>query len=721
MPKTQSLKGNVAKVLFSNPENGFAVCRLVTTDGRDAIIAGLLFDAAQGESLEVEGTWEQTPRGPRFAVSSFRFLLPTTKNGIRRYLASGVVPGIGNVMAGRIVEKFGAETIAVLDVEPEQLTEVEGIGKKRAKAIIASWQTRRGLRNLTIFLQGAGVPGSLAPKIMKQLGAKAVKIIKENPYEPALRVRGIGFATADKIAESLGVAKDSPQRAAAGIIHVLNELLSEGHSGYPLPDLLDRCSEILSVPEMLVENAVPELVDRGLISVDAANKERDPYVFLTPMIRAEKEIAGALQFLARGKSRLRSFEKKKAIAWLKKQHGIALTPRQAEAVVAACTEKILVITGGPGTGKTTIIKAITEVLEILDGHALLAAPTGRAAKRLSEATGHEAKTIHRLFALTPGMEAVRKRDLVVDPDILILDEASMIDLPVMAAILNALGSNTHLVLVGDVDQLPSVGPGEVLNDIIRSSQFPVIRLNEIFRQDESGLIVENAHRVLQGKDPVLPAPDQKSDFYFIKRDNPAGVVNTVVELVTERLPKSFGLDPMSDIMVLSPMHKGDTGVKNLNDTLQKRLNPDGDAIIRGDRTFRLGDRVLQTANDYDRDVFNGDLGRVVHVDLLKKSLVVDFDGKRVPVQGADLSDLIPAYAISIHKSQGSECPAVVVVLSMHHFIMLKRNLLYTAITRAKSLVVVVGSKRALGRAIRNDQVGKRFGLLKERLTALTGS
>ncbi|MCZ7585877.1 MAG: AAA family ATPase [Deltaproteobacteria bacterium] len=381
-------------------------------------------------------------------------------------------------------------------------------------------------------------------------------------------------------------------------------------------------------------------------------------------------------------------------------------------------KKVLVVTGGPGTGKTTIIKSILDVLGVLKGEGLLAAPTGRAAKRLSETTGHEAKTLHRLLALRPGAEHHAGR-ITVDPDVFIVDEASMVDLTLMAAILRSLAPHTHLVLVGDVDQLPSVGAGDVLRDIIRSERFRVVTLNEIFRQDAESLIVANAHRILAGGDLSLPDKGDDADFHFIVRDNPAGAVGTIVDLVADRLPARFGLDPVRDIVVLSPMHKGDTGVKKLNEALQQRLNPHGPAVERGGAVFRAGDRVLQTANDYDREIFNGDLGVIVHADPAERRLVVDFDGRRVTVEGAELGDLAPAYAISVHKSQGSEYPAVVIALSTYHFVMLKRNLLYTAITRAKKLVVIVGSRRALERAIANNEVGRRYGLLRERL-ARTG-
>ncbi len=717
MQSPESIIGVVEKILYSNEENGYAVCRLVCDPPRGEFIAvGFMHDVTPGERLELEGSWETTKHGRRFAVQSFKTLLPTSLEGIRKYLGSGMIPGIGKKMAERIVKRFGEDTLAIMDSEPKRLSEVQGIGKMRAGAIVDAWRVKRGLRNLTVFLQSVGLSPKLAPKIAKRYGDAAQKVVREDPYRLALDVKGIGFPTADKIAGALNIPKDSPMRIAAGVIHALTEFSDDGHCAYPMPDLIEYCTKMLEATAGAVENAIGELAAEGMIAVDRRYTQRDAYVYLKELADAEIEVAVGLKSIWRAKSRLRKFDEEKAVAWVREKKGIPLSDAQARAVIGALKDKVMVITGGPGTGKTTIIRAIVEILGILKGDALLAAPTGRAAKRLAESSGRDAQTLHRLLKLRPGQSRHKEPEHLLDPDLLIIDEASMVDLPLMAATVRALAPTTHLILVGDVDQLPSVGPGSILRDVINSGSFGVHRLTQIFRQDESGLIVANAHRILQGLAPTLPEGQGHHEFYFIRRDNPVGVQNAIVETVTQRIPKTFGLDPMRDVQAITPMHKGEAGTRSLNAILQNKLNPHGPALKRGDKTFRLHDRVMQIANDYDREIFNGDLGYISNVILDDRRLVVDFDGRKVTAQGAELDQLVIAYAVSIHKSQGSEYPAVVMPVTMQHFIMLQRNLLYTAVTRAKRLVVLVGSEKALKRAIDNDRVKLRYGLLAERLS-----
>lgn len=706
------LRGRVTRVLFENPDNGFAIARFAsTTDGAEFVAAGTLFDLRDGEELELTGEFEINRHGRRFNVESYQPVLPSTPKGIARYLASGIIEGVGKVTAERIVAALGADTLRILDEEPDRLFDVSGIGPKRGSAIASAWKARRAWREFVVFLQSVGLSATLAPKLIRQYGEDAPRIIRRNPYEPALDVSGIGFLTADRIARALGIAEDSVERAAAAIVHVLKEAVEEGHTALPRDEVVRRCRDGLRVPEAVLEPALESLVASGRVTVESAAPEA--LIYPTALERCERFIAHALAAAMTAKSRLRDFDGEKAVDWYEKRAGVKLTERQAEAVVRAVREPILVITGGPGTGKTTIVRAVVEIIEALKGSVLLAAPTGRAAKQLGESCGREAKTLHRLLELQPGGR--RTSQALVDADVLIVDESGMIDVNMAAQLLQARAPHTHIVFVGDVDQLPSVGPGTFLSDLIGSGRLGVVRLNEIFRQAETSRIVTNAHRILSGRLPETGDEGSDSDFHFIVRDNPAGAQNTIVELVARRLPRAYDLDPMRDIQVLSPMHKGAVGVRALNEHLQRALNPDGASIERGGWAFRMGDRVMQTANDYDRGVFNGDLGRVCAVDDAGRFIRVNFDGREVAVEGMQFDDLAPAYAMSIHKSQGSEYPAVVVALSTQHFVMLQRNLLYTAVTRARRLVVLVGSRNALSTAIKNDAVRRRFGRLRERV------
>ncbi|MBZ0273968.1 ATP-dependent RecD-like DNA helicase [bacterium] len=710
----ETLSGTVSRVIFENEDSGFAVLAIRRDNAPDdAVTAGPLAGIAAGERIEVSGAWEQTRRGRQFTARSFRFRLPETALGVRKYLASGVIKGVGVKTAQGLVDHFGVDTIHILDHEPHRLAEARGVTAKRAKAIADAWKTRRRYGEIVVFLQSVGLAPNIARLVIGEFGDRAAEVIRQKPYELALTVKGIGFATADRIAQALSVGRDAPERLAAGVVHTLRETIDEGHAGYPWPRLLERAARLLETPPDRVESVREMLVERGLVVIEPATGERPAFAFAPSLRDAEVDAVRGLCALESAPSRLRAFDRDRAIAWLAKQ-GYDLTKRQADAVVAACTQKVLVITGGPGTGKTTIVRAILDVLDVLKGEGVLAAPTGRAAKRLSETSGRPAATIHRLFQLRPGARV--KAGARVDVDVLVIDEVSMLDLPMLATITASIAPHTHLVLVGDADQLASVGPGNVLADLVRCERFPVVRLTEVFRQKEQSLIIENALGILEGRMPRL-VDDPNADFHFLERGSPESALATIVKVVAERLPKSFGLDPFRDILVLAPMHRGAAGVSRLNEELQRALNPVGPSIERGPYTFRVRDRVMQTANDYDREIFNGDIGQIASVDPQGESVKVDFDGRIVPVSRAQLGDLVLAYAVSVHKSQGSEYPAVVISLSMQHVIMLNRQIVYTAVTRARDRVVVVGSSRAIETALRGRRGGDRFGLFAGRMRA----
>jgi exodeoxyribonuclease V alpha subunit len=643
-------------------------------------------------------------------------MAPTTTEGIEKYLGSGTIRGVGPVYAKKLVRAFGEAVFDVIAQEPARLREVTGIGPKRAERIIAGWAEQKIIREIMLFLHSNGVSTARAVRIYKTYGADAVQLISENPYRLARDIRGIGFRTADQIAAKLGIEKTALIRVRAGISFALAEALDEGHCGLPRDELLGLARQLLEVPLDLVVTALElELADGTVVADDV---EGQGCVFLAGLYRAEREIAERLRVLAAGKPPWPLIDAGKAIPWVERQTKLQLAETQRQAVRSALASKVLVITGGPGVGKTTLVNSILKILRVKTVEIASCAPTGRAAKRLSESTGLEAKTIHRLLETDPRTGAFRRNEeKPLDCDLLVIDETSMVDVPLMRALLRAVPERAALLLVGDVDQLPSVGPGQVLADIIGSNALPVVRLTEVFRQAAESRIIVNAHRINQGLMPDL-TPAEGGDFHFVDAADPEEGVRKLLTIVRERIPKRFGFDPIRDIQVLCPMNRGGLGARALNLELQTALNPPRDVRIeRFGWTFCPGDKVMQVENDYDKDVYNGDLGVVSRIALEEGELAVNFDGREVLYGFGELDELVLAYATTIHKSQGSEYPAVVIPLTTQHYPMLQRNLVYTGVTRGKRLVVLVGRRKALAIAIKGGRARKRWSKLREWLVA----
>ncbi|MGO8991225.1 MAG: ATP-dependent RecD-like DNA helicase [bacterium] len=717
------IQGLLEKISFHNEQNDFVVAKLREKEKKElTTIVGNLSGINPGESLKLTGQWVQNKRfGEQFQVESFEVTVPATLHGIQKYLASGLIQGIGSVMSERIVEKFGLHTLEVIEKKPERLSEVEGIGPKRISMIRKAWVEQKEIKEIMIFLQGHGVGAAYSAKIYKQYGDQSIEMVRENPYRLAHDIYGVGFITADKIAQHLGIDRNSLIRAKAGLLYVLNQLTEEGHVYYPEMQLIHKAKEILHVDEEIILLAVKELTrEKELFLDDLGSEGHLRAAYLAPFHVAETGVAQRLINLMASPSNIRPIHPEKAIEWVQQKLNIDLAQRQKEAVLLAATSKMLIITGGPGTGKTTLITAILRIFQQLKLRILLAAPTGRAAKRMNEATGWEAKTIHRLLEYSPHKGDFKKdQDDPLEADVVIIDEASMVDTLLMYHLLKAIPSHAHLILVGDVDQLPSVGPGNVLKDIIRSGKFTVVRLTEIFRQARESMIVVNAHKVNQGEIPVLKEIDQpeKTDFQFIQEEDPEKILQNILDLCSERIPRDFRFHPLREIQVLTPMHKGTIGVTNLNIELQKRLNPGQSGVTRGAWTFRSGDKVMQIVNNYDKDVFNGDIGWISKIDPEEREVTIEFDGRLVPYDYSDLDEVVLAYAVSVHKSQGSEYPVVILPVVTQHYMLLQRNLIYTGITRAKKLVIMIGTKKALAIAIRNNKPQRRYTLLSERLAA----
>ncbi|HEV8579942.1 MAG TPA: ATP-dependent RecD-like DNA helicase [Thermoanaerobaculia bacterium] len=717
-----TLEGVLERVVFTNEENAWSVVRLAVPGQRDLVTAvGNLLGVQPGENLRLSGGWINDPKyGRQFRVVSYTTVTPGTLAGIEKYLGSGLIRGIGKVMASRLVAAFGKETLDVIENRPHRLTEVEGIGPKRSRDILRAWAEQREIKEVMIFLQSHGVSTHYAIKIYKAYGPQANQLVRENPYRLAADVYGIGFKTADRIAAALGVPKDAPQRSEAGTLYLLGQGADRGHLYLPSKTLIEEAEKLLEVAAQRVEQAITALAETEQIVVETLVDPTERAVYLKALHAAESGIAARVRTLLVQPSLPLEIDLDRALDWFEKREAIALAREQRQAIRSGLMRKVLVITGGPGTGKTTLVRGIVEILKRKHQKVLLAAPTGRAAKRLAEATGGEAATLHRLLEFDPkSRQFLRNREHPLSCDLLIIDEASMLDAVLAYHVLRAVPDHGRLILVGDVDQLPSVGPGRVLADLIRSTAVEVVRLTEIFRQAERSLIVVNAHRVNQGTMPILESVDSDGDFFFLERKEPEEIVETISHLVTRRVPAKFGFNPVEHIQVLTPMNRGPLGTENLNAVLRDQLNPEGPMVTRGGHSLRVGDKVMQVRNNYDLEVFNGDIGRVRAIDEVDQIVTVSMDGRDVAYDFGSIDELVLAYACSIHKSQGSEYPCVVIPLHTAHYVMLQRNLFYTALTRAKRLAILVGEERALRIAVGNRRVRPRFTRLAERLSEPT--
>jgi exodeoxyribonuclease V alpha subunit len=712
---SEALAGLVERVTFHNPENGFCVLRVKARGQKDLItVTGHAAMISAGEFVQMSGAWvNDRTHGIQFKAAFLKASQPTTLEGIERYLGSGLIRGIGPVYAKRLVRAFGEAVFDLIQQEPDRLREVTGIGPMRAARIIAGWAEQKVIREIMLFLHANGVGTSRAVRIYKTYGNDAVQVISENPYRLARDIRGIGFRTADQIAAKLGIEKTAMVRVRAGIRYALAEAMDDGHCGLPIAELIKLTETLIEVPPTLIESALALELAGGDVVADTV--EGEPCVFLSGLYRAEQMIAVRLRALARRARPWPDIDADKAIPWVEARTGLSLAESQKQAVRLALSSKVLVITGGPGVGKTTLVNSILKILLAKQVSVALCAPTGRAAKRLSESTDLEAKTVHRLLETDPKTGGFRRtEDSPLDCDLLVVDETSMVDVPLMRSLLRALPDAAALLVVGDVDQLPSVGPGQVLADIIASAAVPTVRLTEVFRQAAESRVIVNAHRINRGQMPDLTKASKLSDFYFVDAADPEEGARKLIAVVRDRIPRVFGLDPVRDVQVLCPMNRGGLGARSLNVELQKALNPPGEIKIeRFGWTFCPGDKVMQIENDYDREVYNGDLGIVSRIDMEEGELVATFDGREVSYGFGELDELVLAYATTIHKSQGSEYPAVVIPLVTQHYAMLARNLLYTGITRGKRLVVLIGQRKALAIAVKNQNTRRRWSKLRE--------
>jgi exodeoxyribonuclease V alpha subunit len=719
----ETLDGTVKRVVFHNPTTGWTVLRLaVEGREREETVVGKLQALAPGETLRFTGQRSLDPKhGQQFVAATCLPLTPNTMKGIERFLGSGLVPGIGAVMARRIVDVFGLSALEVLEHEPERLKEVEGIGPKRAQAIRAALIEKKAVRDVFVFLEAAGISAAYAARIHRRYGSDAIRLVQENPYRLAADVAGIGFLTADRIAEGLGFDKASPQRAEAGLVHALSCLAADGHLYAPRPLLLERGTDLLNLDIDALERALSRLLLQGALRVEKAGDEERLY--LPRLHRAETAAAQDLWALLEHRATGLSKDAAELVALAEQKAGVELSVEQRSAVAALDRAKVLLLSGGPGTGKTTVLRGMVGVLEAAGQKVELAAPTGRAARRMEEATFRPARTVHRMLEFAARLGRFeRNRHNPLAADVVIVDEVSMVDMELFAALVEALRPSARLVLVGDPDQLPSVGPGAVMQELASlgaglHKRLRAVRLERIYRQGAQSLIVSAAHDILAGREPTMGGKGQVADLFMVERDDPEAIVEVVRELVGTRIPRGFGLDPINDVQVLTPMHRGDLGSGRINEELKALLNK---AARPGAELHRpcLGDKVMQIRNNYDLEVFNGDIGRVVAEDPELAWLEVEFPERTVRYPASETDQLVLAYACSVHKSQGSEYPAVVLVLHTQHYVMLQRNLLYTAVTRGKKLVVIVGSRRALRRAVQNQAQTHRLTALAQRLRAL---
>ncbi|NND49540.1 MAG: ATP-dependent RecD-like DNA helicase [Rhizobiales bacterium] len=717
----ETLAGLIERVAFHNEDNGFCVLRIKARGHKENVaVVGHATKVAAGEWLTASGQWvNDRVHGQQFKASALQTSQPTTLEGIEKYLASGAISGLGPVYAKKLIKAFGEQVLDIIENHPQRLREVEGIGKVRAGRIEAGWAEQRAVREIMLFLHGHGISTARAARIFRAYGGKAMTVLKQDPYRLARDIRGFGFATADEIAGKLGIEKTAMVRVRAGISHALTEAQSEGHCGLPVAELVPLACRLLDVSEELAEEALALELSGGAVVREEVGET--VCIFLTALHRAERDIAARVAALNKGDLPWPQIDTAKALPAIERASGFALADSQRQAIALALSSKLTVITGGPGVGKTTIVNAILRLVKGNDLTIILAAPTGRAAKRMAETTGREARTIHRLLEMDPRSGGfLRNAENPIECDFLVVDETSMVDVTVIRALLCALPDHAAVLFVGDIDQLPSIGPGQVLADLIGSGALGVARLREVYRQAAESRIIANAHAINAGQLPDLGATGPDSDFYFVPADDPQAAVGRIIELVSNRIPQRFGFDAIRDVQVLSPMNRGAVGVLALNLELKEALNPaGGEKLERFGWTYSPGDKVMQTENDYDREIYNGDIGYVRAVIGAggEAELDVDFDGRSLSFAFNELDSLVPAYAATIHKSQGSEYPAVVMPVVTQHAIMLRRNLIYTGVTRAKQLVVLVGQKKAIAMAVRNQSGRQRWSKLRELLAA----
>ena len=727
----ETLEGVIERVTYYNQESGYSVLKIkpnkprygiTARDGTVAVV-GSLPELQPGESVRFTGQWvNHKEHGMQFQAVKVDQMLPATVEGLKRYLGSGMIKGVGPVTAQRIVDHFGMNTLAMLDNKPDLLRDIPGIGSKRAEWIIQGWQEQKQIKEIMLFLQSHGVSTGIAVKIFKAYGDDSINVVRRDPYKLAREIYGIGFKTADQIAQNLGLPLDSPERVAAGVIFALNDLTDDGNVYGIRAQIVESAVTLLGLTADVCEVAIERLFSNREIHIDtipADDGKTTEAIYIPAMYYSEKGVAtrilGMTGLATTRLRRARTIDWPAFFARIQREDQIVLTAQQQEAVQAALTHKISVLTGGPGTGKTTTLRAVIRALESIEARYALASPTGRAAKRLSEATNRAAKTLHRLLGYKPPEGFMFNENNPLDVDILIVDEASMLDLVLFYSVLRAISPETHLLLVGDVDQLPSVGAGDVLRDLIRSEAAHITRLNTIFRQAGGSLIITNAHHINHGEMPDLN--NNGEDFFLFAEREPDAAVDLLVDVVENRIPKRFGLNPLDDIQVLAPMKRGSIGIDALNERLQAALNPPGRAAEKavGGRVFRVGDKVMQTRNNYDKEVYNGDIGRIHAIDFTEQTMQIVIDGRFVEYEWSELDELLHAYAISVHRSQGSEYPCVVMPVVSQHWMMLQRNLLYTGVTRAKKLVVLIGTRWAIEKAVNNDTVAQRLSGLVWRL------
>jgi len=711
----EKIKGSVEAIVFIQPDNGFTVARLKELGKKElTTIVGMLPSLQPGESISCTGEWKFHPsHGRQFEIAEYTVEMPNDLVGIQKYLESGLIKGIGPLFAQKIVERYGLDTLRVIEETPDRLYEVQGLGKKKIDKLKECWKEQRAIRDVMVFLRTHGVSPAYAQRIYKSYGEESIEKVKNNPYDLAKDIFGIGFKLADQVAQKIGFALHSSARLAAGIQHIFWELSGEGHTCYPEKDFYPIAQGILEVEAPLLQGEMENLIQKKQVV------RKEQFVWLGPFFGYEQGISKNLRRIQEGLQAVRAIDAEKAAIWVEEKASIHFAPEQKKAIIEALCNKVHIITGGPGTGKSTITKAILAVSEKLTSKILLAAPTGRAAKRMTQITHRKALTIHSMLEMDFASGGFKRgKDNPLDCDLLIVDEASMIDTPLMFHLLRAIPSSARLLLVGDIDQLPSVGPGTVLRDLIASEKIGVTRLTEIFRQAKGSKIITNAHKINKGDFPSIDTPVE-SDFHFIEIESPEAILQVIVELISKELPARWGFHPINDIQLLSPMKKGIVGVEWLNQTLQNVLNPSHQPLFKAGTRYHVGDKVMQIKNHYDKEVYNGDVGKIESIDRVEESVSVLFDDRIVPYTFAELDQLVLAYATSVHKFQGSECPCIVMPIHTSHFKLLQRNLLYTAVTRGKKQVYLVGTKKALAIAVGNNEVQKRYTGLKAALCGET--